>query len=67
MTGKQISKTDKLDRPVAEAAFSPDGKRIVAACEDKTARVYETATGKELAVLKGTPRACRASLQPDGN
>ena len=36
------------------AAFSPDGKRIVTASEDKTARVWDAATGKPIGEpLKG--------------
>ena len=35
------------------AAFSPDGSRIVTASDDKTARIWDAATGKEIAVLRG--------------
>ena len=35
------------------AQFSPDGTRIVTASEDKTARVWDAATGKALATLAG--------------
>ena len=35
------------------AAFSPDGSRIVTASEDQTARIWDAASGKEIAVLRG--------------
>ena len=35
------------------AQFSPDGARIVTASDDKTARVWDAATGKSLATLAG--------------
>jgi hypothetical protein len=36
---------------VRSAIFSPDGKRIVTASLDKTARVWDAFTGKEIAIL----------------
>ena len=38
---------------VSSAAFSPDGKRIVTASWDKTARVWDAATGKPIGELRG--------------
>ena len=35
------------------AAFSGDGKRVVTASADKTARIWDAESGKEIAVLKG--------------
>ena len=35
------------------AAFSPDGTRIVTASDDGTARIWDAASGEELAVLRG--------------
>ena len=38
------------------AAFSGDGKRVVTASDDKTARIWDAESGKEIAVLKGHDR-----------
>ena len=38
---------------VSPAAFSPDGSRIVTASTDKTARIWDIATSREIAVLLG--------------
>ena len=35
------------------AAFSGDGKRVVTASDDNTARIWDAESGKEIAVLKG--------------
>ncbi len=38
---------------VSSAQFSPDGKTVVTASVDKTARLWDVATGRELQVLRG--------------
>ena len=38
---------------MCSAAFSPDGSRIVTASRDETARIWDAASGKEIAVLRG--------------
>ena len=52
----------------ASAAFSPDGKRIVTASADKTARVWDAATGQPIGEpLKGHEDGCMsAAFSPDG-
>ncbi len=49
------------------ASFSPDGTRIVTAPDDRTARIWDAADGRELAVLKGHNEGVTfAAFSPDG-
>jgi hypothetical protein len=55
--------TDKIYR----AAFRPDGKQVVTAGEDKTARVWDVATGSVVAELsRHEQRVNSAAFSPDG-
>ena len=55
--------TDK----VWHADFSPDGRRIVTASVDGTARLWDT-EGKQVAVLEGDMKTVRSAVfSPDGN
>src|SRR5688572_9451793 len=48
-------------------AFSPDGGRIVTGSGDRTAKVWDAATGKELLTLRGHSAAIESlSFSPDG-
>jgi len=57
---------------VTDAAFSPDGKRIVTTSADGTARIWDSATGAEVLVLRVRADAwpwngCQsAAFSPDG-
>jgi WD40 repeat protein len=46
---------------VNSACFSPDGARILTASEDRMARIWDAAGGKELAVLRGHQSAVLAA------
>lgn len=63
----------KADRTLAgepgpvSVAFSPDSTRLVAGFRDCTVAVWEVATGRRIAVLKGHTRWARAvACSPDG-
>jgi hypothetical protein len=52
---------------VTSAGFSPDGKRVVTASADSTARIWDADSGKEIAPLKGHTGWVRsAGFSPDG-
>jgi WD40 repeat protein len=52
---------------VNNAQFSPDGQRVVTASNDRTARVWEAATGKLIAELRGhTAMVNNAQFSADG-
>lgn len=52
---------------VKSAAFSPDGTRIATVSEDPIARVWDTATGREVTVLRGHESSIKSiAFSPDG-
>jgi serine/threonine protein kinase len=52
---------------IEKVAFTPDGKRLITASQDKTARVWDVATGAELKKLEGHTAAVRGlDVLPDG-
>jgi WD40 repeat protein len=65
--GKEIAVLTGHEDVVVSASFSPDGARIVTASGDKTARVWNAASGKQIAAFKGHEDVVvSASFSPDG-
>ena len=58
----------RSDNAVWSAAFSPDGSRIVTASGDSTGRIWDAASAKEVAVLRGHDSGVlSAAFSPDGS
>ena len=57
----------KHEKTVNHAAFSPDGRRVVTASDDQTARVWDAATGQPIAPpMKHENDLNHAAFSPDG-
>jgi WD40 repeat protein/transcriptional regulator with XRE-family HTH domain len=52
--------------PIYQVDYSPDGKLIASAGDDKTARIWDAATGKELLMLQHDAPLTNLSFSPDG-
>ena len=58
-----IGHTDR----VRSVAYAPDGRRLVTASYDGTARIWDASTGRQLRVLRGhTAQVISATFSPDG-
>ena len=59
-TGQPLRTLEGHSSAVMASAFSPDGRFIVSASEDKTLRVWEAASDQPLRTLKGFTDKVRA-------
>ena len=66
-TGKGVVILEGHKASVRFAKFSPDGKRVVTASIDKTARIWGNETGKVIVTLKGHEDVVMSAVfSPDG-
>ncbi len=63
--GHEVAKM-KHRGPVSTVAFSPDGKLILTASWDKTARIWDATTGHELSHITDDGEIVTAIFSPDG-
>ena len=63
-TGKGVAELRGHTAPVKSAVFSPDGKWIVTASDDKMARVWEASPGKGVAELRAHSPSEECRIQP---
>jgi WD40 repeat protein len=54
------------DYSVDRVAFRPDGKTLAAVCNEEKVKLWDVATGKEKARLKGNPKGTFLAFSPDG-
>jgi WD40 repeat protein len=65
-TGKQLVAFRGHSGALSSALLSSDGRFVITASDDQTARVWDAATGKELLLLRHKGGVAFALMTPDG-
>lgn len=67
MKARELAVLDGHSESIASVVYSPDGRRILTASNDKTARIWDSETGKAIATLAGHATSLSdAEFSPDG-
>ena len=65
--GSELRRFEQHEGPVNWVAFSNDGMRLVTACSDGAARIWNVSDGGLLSVMTGPARQIwKAAFSPDG-
>ena len=54
------------EQPVAEVVFNPDGRTLISSAFDGTLRLWDIASGVEIAAAHHGPQATGLAISPDG-
>jgi WD40 repeat protein len=65
-TGRSLTEHLRHEALVSSARFSPDGKRVVTASFDRTFRIWDASSGKQLLLGAAKDRLMSAQFSPDG-
>jgi eukaryotic-like serine/threonine-protein kinase len=65
-TRKPLGPVIPYERAVLSVAFSPDGTKFLTGCRDKSARLYDAATGKLVFSLPHEDGVCAVAFSPNG-
>jgi WD40 repeat protein len=67
VSGKNLLILSGHTGSVFSVAFSPDGKQLATASDDKTAKVWDAVTGKELLTLHAPDGLTGVAFSPDSS